>query len=153
MAKTFDPREAGFNAAEFRDAIRFAMTMGLPEDEQERVTFRWTPEKTYDVADPAGRPYSWTADPDTVVDRDDVRVPASIKFNSRGSAGMDGTPVGEIESSHIEVQLLDEDYALVEGADQILLDGSTYLVKYVKPPEGLFEVTTYTIFAVAEDEA
>jgi hypothetical protein len=153
MASTTDPRASGFDSAVFRDAIRFAMNMGLPDSTEERITFRWTTAKTFTTADSAGKPYRWNDTPSKTVAKDDVQVPAAIEFQSAGVGGTSRTVFGEIQNSKVKVTLLDEDYALVEGADLIILDGAKYIIDFVKPPDGLFDATIYTIFATAEDEA
>lgn len=148
-----DPRAAGFDEAQFRDGILFAMNLGLPEDESKRITFRWTKQKQYDIADPGGNPYNWASPPSKVVSHPDVLVPAAVKFSPRLSTGGDDGPFGQIDNPIIEVTLLDTDYSKVENADTIILDGSVYMIDFVKPPDGLFGVTIYTIYAHARDEA
>lgn len=153
MASTTDPRGSSFNADAFRSAIRFAMSMGLPEEESERITFRWRVERTYSNPDPTGRPFSFSEEPETVDEHDDVQVPAAVRFSSRATGGIAGTGLGEIDTPRVEVTLLDVDYALVETADIIVFDGSEYEINFVKPPDGLFDVTVYTLYATAVDEA
>lgn len=153
MAATTDPRGASFDAFGFRDAIRFAMNMGLPEDENERATFVWDKAISYDISDPAGNPYDYTKTPTKVISHDPVQIPVAVQFIQRASSGVTNTPFGEIDSPHVIVTALDEDYALVRGADKILFGEDVYVISFVKPPDGLFGVTVYTIFAAAEDEA
>lgn len=152
MASSTDPRAAGFNAVEFRDAIRFAMHMGLPESTVERATFQWTRLKTYEREDPSGQPYSWAAAPTTDVIHPDVQVPVAMEFQ-RYSSGEGQTSVGQFQTTSVVLTLLDEDYALVAGADKALLGDNTYTLEYVAPPLGLFEVTIYQLFMRAEDES
>lgn len=154
MASTSDARASGFDAATFRDSIQFAMNMGLPETASERCTFRWTPEKDYRIEDPGGNPYDFTATntPTNTVAPADVQVDAAVEFVSRSTLSQ-GTALGELNTPRATITLLDVDYALVEGADQVLLGGNTYDVDYVAPPVGLFEVTIYQIHCSAVDES
>lgn len=154
MDLSSDPRASSFSASEFRDSIRFAMNMGLPENEAERCTFRWTTERTYATADSGGNPYDFSAEPEETITRDDVLVPAAVEFSGGASGGStNGTGVGTFFPARATITLLDEDYALVEGADQVVLGGNTYRVKYVGPPLGLFDVTVYQVFAQAVSES
>lgn len=154
MDLSSDPRADAFSAAEFRDNIRFAMRMGLPETESERCTFRWTTERTYATADSGGNPYDFGAEPETTVTHADVLVPAAVEFSGGVSGGStNGTGVGTFFPTRATITLLDEDYAEVEGADIVLLGGNTYTVKYVGPPLGLFDVTVYQIFCQAASES
>lgn len=152
MATINDPRASGFNAAEFRDAIKFAMRMGLPESVNERATFRWSTEKTYGNADPSGQPYSWSTAPSDVESHPDVQIDVAVEFQ-RYSSGEGNTSVGQFQTTSVVLTVLDEDYALIEGADKVLLGGNVYTIEYVAPPFGLFEVTVYQIYLRAEDES
>jgi hypothetical protein len=152
MATSSDPRAAGFNAAEFRDAIKFAMHMGLPEDTNERATFQWTPQKTYSKTDAAGRPLSWTAAPLTTNEHEDVQIDVAVEFQ-RYTSGEGITSIGEFHATSAVLTVLDDDYAEVEGADKVLLGGNTYTIEYVAPPDGMFGVTVYQIYLRAEDES
>lgn len=152
MATINDPRAAGFNAEEFRDAIRFAMRMGLPEDESERATFKWTPQKTFAKTDAAGRPLDWTSTPLTESTHEDVQIDVAKEFQ-RYSSGEGITSLGEFHSTSVVLTILDEDYELVDGADKVELGGNTYTVEYVAPPDGMFEVTVYQVYLRAEDES
>lgn len=152
MAGTTDSRAAGFNAAAFRDAIRFAMNMGLPNATEERATFKWNTVRTYTTADPAGSPYDYTATPATSVAHADVAIPVAVEFSAR-PAGSRDTSVGQFDSSRAVITVLDEDYALIVGADQVLLGGNTYEIQFVGPPVALFDVTIYQIYCDARDES
>lgn len=152
MATVNDPRARSFDAARFRDGVKLAMKMGMPEQESEQATFRWTPENEYGSRDAAGRPYSWTAPPSSSVTHEDVIVDVAVEFQ-RYSSGEGNTSVGEFQTTSVVLTLLDVDYALVEGADKCLLGGNTYKIDYVAPPIGLFDVTVYQIYCRAEDES
>lgn len=140
----------GFNATAFRNIIRQTMLMGAPEDEALRATFKWTTQKTYTQAGPSGRPYDLHASPTTSTAHADVQIPVAIEF--KGGGGTD-TSVGQFQDANAEITVLDEDYELIEGADKLTLGGNTYIIDFVKPPDGLFGVTVFTIFAHAQDES
>lgn len=151
MAEVPDPTfGAGFNADEFRAAIRNAMIMGLPDAESARATFRWKPSRNYSVADSGGNPYDYTAEPEDEDAPDDVQVPVAVRFYP--TTVINGTAMGNFDNPHVEITVLDEDYVEIEGADEVLLGGDTYQIRYVGPPQGLFTVTVYTIWAQALDE-
>jgi hypothetical protein len=152
MAQTTDPRAAGFNAAQFRDAIKFAMNMGLPNTVSERATFRWIPDYTYSEADPGGTPYDLDAVPTATDAPEDVQVDCAVEFVSRASAS-GGTAVGDFDVARAIITVLDTDYASIEGCNQVVLGGDTYDVDFVAPPMGLFEVTIYQIYCTAVDES
>lgn len=143
---------ADFDATAFRDAIRNTMVMGLPNATSEKATFRWTTQKTYAVDDPAGKPYSWTAAPATTTTHADVQVPVAWEFSARPASSLD-TTIGQFDASRVEITILDVDYEDVEGADQIIMGGNTYNLEFVAPPQGLFEVTVYKLYAIAQDES
>lgn len=150
MASTTDPRAAGFNADVFRDAIRFAMNMGLPNAEEERVTFLWDIERSYENPDPSGNPYNFNETPTRRIVRDPVQLAAAVEFRSDAT---DGTSLGPIENPHIIVTLLDEEWEQVKDASRIKLNEATYIVKFTAPPMGMFDATVYQMYAEAEDES
>lgn len=140
-----------FNAAVFRTNIKAAMQMGAPTATQDRVTFRWTSEKTYAFDDAANHPYSWTATPQTTTSHADVKVDVAVEFP--GTDPHEFTSVGEINATKIIVTVLDEDYDDIQGADVIVYGQRTFNIDFVAPPLGLFEVTVYQIYASSEDLA
>ena len=141
-----------FDAGAFRTAIRDAMNMGLPANVSERATFKWNVERTFNTADPAGNPYDWGTTPATTTTHPDVQIPVAVEYTSRASES-GANAIGQFDPSRVTLTILDEDYALVEGANEVLLGGNSYLVRYVAPPLGLFEVTVYQVFAEARDES
>lgn len=141
-----------FDGAVFREAIRNTMKMGLPEDEAERVTFRWTPDRTYANGDSAGNPWSWDDTPATEDAPADVQVAAAVEFSARPAGSVD-TVMGQFDTSRVAVTLLDEDFELIRGADLMIFDGAIYEVQFIAPPVGLFDVTVYTIYGEARDES
>ena len=157
MATTTDSRASGFSAAAFKDAIRFAMNMGLPDTASERITFRWTPASTYTTSSPGGNPYDLTDTPTSTDSAADVLVDAAVEFVSRASLG-ETTSIGSFENPRLIVTLLDDEYATITDAtlglpDQVLVGGNSYNIDFVAPPIGLFSVTVYQIHATAADES
>lgn len=152
MAQVTNPAFAGFDAAAFRLAIRSTMTMAAPNATADRATFRWSPIKTFSPQDPAHNPYSFTEAPVTNVTHIDVKVPVAVEFSAPRLAAHE-TPLGEFDTARAIITILDDDYALVAGADLVLLGQNTYEIEFVAPPIGLFDVTVYQIYAVARDES
>jgi len=157
MATTTDPRSNAFSAAKFKDAIRFAMNMGLPDTAAERVTFRWKPEKTFTTNSPTGNPYDLTDAPTATDSAADVLVNAAVEFVTRASLG-ETTTIGSFENPRLVVTLLDDEFVTITDAtlglpNQVLVGGNTYNIDFVAPPIGLFSVTVYQIHATAVDES
>lgn len=152
MASTTDPRGSNFPSAQFRDAIKFAMNMGLPNTVSERATFRWKVESTYSEADPGGTPYDLTAAPTSTDAPADVRIDCAVEFVSTTNAS-GGTAVGDFDVARVVLTVLDTDFVLIDGADQVLLGQNIYDINFVAPPMGLFDVTIYQIYATAVDES
>lgn len=153
MATVTDPNfGGGFDADEFRTQIRNTMIMGLPEDELERPTFRWSVRRSYAIKDGGGNPYNFSSVPESVEEHEDVQVPVAVEFAAR-STFASNLPTGQVENSKIIITILDVDYALVDTADQIVCNGDTYNIDFVAPSTGLFSVTVYEIHATAVDES
>ena len=159
--ETGDPRQGAFNAAEFRSAIRFAMQMGTPETQSDRVSFQWADENTYTFSDTKGNPYDWTDSPTTTTSAVDVPISLTVAaavefFDAKSSSGE--TAMGDFDIGTLRITLLDVDYASIIDQnlglpDTVIVDGNTYTVDYFGPPVGLFDVTVYTAFASARDES
>lgn len=143
---------AGFDAAKFRDAIRNTMVMGMANTAADEATFRWTTKNNYAPESPLHDPYTWTQATTSSVSHPDVVVPVAVEFSARPSASLE-TAVGEFDVSRAIITLLDVDYALIEGADLVVLGGNTYIIEFVAPPMGLFDVDVYQIYAAARDES
>lgn len=155
MARLTDPRAAGFDPAAFRDGIKFAMRMGAPDAANERVTFRWLDQPAYTTHDPAGRSYDWTTPPTSTVTVADLQLDCAVELLG-GPSGE--TNIGTFDANKMVITLLDDDYEalIAHGArlpDVVLAGGNTYLVQYLAPPVGLFDVTVYRLFTESRDES
>lgn len=144
---------AGFDAEEFRSAIRNAMIMGMPSNPMEQVTFRWRHRQTFETQDNTSNPYDWTDTPitDDSDEFPDVTLPVACEFVSRASLSA-GTPLGEIDTPKVILTLLDDEYEQVKGASFVIIAGATYEINYTAPPMGLFDVSVYEMYCTAQDE-
>lgn len=158
MASSSDPRAANFNAALFRDAVKFAMKMGAPEDENLRATFIWRTEKTFSKTDSSGKP--WLKNAPVLLNNtpDPVLIDVAVTFIPRTTLS-GGTPVGQFDTPRAIITVLDDDYALISDENGVVLPSevklgeNTYTIDYVEPPVGLFSVTVYQIHCSARDES
>jgi hypothetical protein len=141
--------DAGFNAAEFRDAIHLAMNMGAAPDESEQLTFHFESSLTYNVpADGALVPFDPTATV-TRVTPTPVRVPCAVEyFDSENQP----TAFGLMAPTRIAVTLLDEDYDRIKNAVYVVAHGDVYDYRRTEPPSGLFDVGLYTMHFTARGE-
>lgn len=158
---TGDTRQGPFDSTKFRDAIGFAMKMGLPGTASERVTFQWDPSNTYAAADQKGNPYDWTSSPTASVTAADLvaslALPAAVEYTDSKSSSGD-TTIGDFDKGRIKITILDTQYALITDGDlglpdSVLVDGNTYNVDYFIPPTALFDVTVYSLYCTARDES
>lgn len=152
----------GFDEATFRTAIENTMLMGIPENEDQRLTFWWARDREFSPDDPAGNPYDWTAPP--VVDDpgnpvlpdaggdQGLSVPYALEFSAR-PAGSSNTVFGEIDSSRAIVSMADTDYAQINTADYATIGNTRYRIQFTGPPVGLFGYTLHTLYLEAEDSA
>lgn len=141
-----------FDAGTFRDSIRFAMTMGAPNAVNDRATFIFPKTRTFPTGtslDSEGEPFDPTIAP-VIVQPPSVQVPIAFEFKKEASP--EEVPVGSFRNTRIEITILDEDYETIKEAEEVMLGGDTYLIAYVKPPLGLFDVTIYQMIAYARDE-
>lgn len=156
MAGT-DPR---FNATQFRDAIRFAMTMGFPAETSKQITWQWDTAREFSRPDSGGFPLEWTAaNVESFSDVSDIIVDCAVEYTAVGGASrVAGTELGIMDVSNAKVTLLDVDYDVLLGhgggvfPNKASVDGNIYEVQFIAPPFGLFEVTVYSVALQAIDE-
>lgn len=157
---------ADFPQAEFEDATRQTMKMGMPENDDEKLKWWWRRDKTYSPDDFAEEPYDWTAPPVTdepgnpdLADTDDgsdqyLIVDYAIEFSSR-PAGSVMTVLGEIDNSRAVITLLESDFLRVSDppADYATIGDTEYRVQFDSPAMGLFGATVRQVILEAVDES
>lgn len=157
--------DSGFSAAAFREAIEFAMVMGLPQSEDERATFHFKPDTTAyyrngerlypdgtDSNEPRTDKNGNPLDSTIRVKQEapePVRVPVAVEFNPTNT---DERPVGAFRNTRVRITALDEHWPDIKDAIEVELGGDMYVISYHHPPVGLFEVTVYTMECVARSE-
>lgn len=144
------PVPAAFDRTKVREALLFAMRMGMPNAVNERVTFKWNNAKTFSSEDPAGRPYSWAATPDTEVTTGDVQIECAVEFQSR-PAGSRDTPFGQFDTSRGIITMMGEEYDLIKTADYCTINQSDYDISFPGPVIGLFDLDVVQLYLEARD--
>jgi hypothetical protein len=148
-----------FDAAGFRTQIKLAMGMGMPDDPAQRLTWHWNTADTYTAADPANEPYDWTETPTTSVPGNPsaptgvLQVDYALQFTPGRNTEGTGTDLGNFDVTRAVVTLLDVDYDQIKDADYASIGDTIYDINFSAPPEGLFDVTVYTIYLHARDAA
>lgn len=142
----------GFDAAVFREAIKNTMQMGTTTDTLDRVTFQWNPDVDYEIEDPAGNTYDFSATPITYDVQTEIQVDVAMEFIPRSTLSA-GNAVAGFDTPRLRLTLLDVDWDLVIGADTVIAGGNTYRVKYVQPPIALFSVDVWVVECIAFDES
>lgn len=142
-------RNSGFNANEFRSAIRFVQTMAAPPEVTDQATFYGESTLVYTGSvDDEAVPF----DPTSTVVREPapgVRVPCGIEYlDAEGQP----VPFGFVTASRLAITLLDQEYMKVRDASYVVVAGEKYLYRRTEPPTGLFDVGLYTMHFTAENE-
>lgn len=149
---------ADFDAAGFRNAIRFAMEMGLNPDPSRRPTFiRKSSSRVYKKnsvvistprLDRDGRPL----DPEVEVVRPaDVEVSVDCAIEVQ-RADAEELPVGTFRPTKVVATLLDDQYEEVKDCREMLYNGDRYVYGYEPESNGLFDVGVYTIIFYAVED-
>lgn len=141
-----------FDPDQFRADIRAAMLMGTPADVALRPTFRFADTSVYDNADRTGKPWDWS---DAPAPTSPVRpVERQVLCAVETDAGpVVFTGLGQFDADRATLTLLDEEFEQVKGFVDVKLGGNVYLYSKTLPPNGLHEVTVYTVLVTAEDES
>lgn len=131
---------SGFDSAGFRAAIRFAMTMGAPPVTADKATFRFRKTRSFPTGtrlDQEGNPLDPTIAVTVVEPTPVVLDNVAVEFQT---ADPQELPVGNFRPTKAVLTLLDEEWATVDEAIEVQLGGDTYVIGYVHPPLGLFDV-------------
>lgn len=142
----------GFSAEAFRNGIRVAMNMGLAEPPDAPV-FHFPSVRSNSLgapADQAGLPFDPDIDVDTTPTQAPVSVPCALEFFD--SNGQPARGFGTIHPTRVEVTLLDEDHAQVEGCSHVVISGETYHYRQTIPQVGLFDVEVFQMMFTVDSE-
>lgn len=151
-----------FPEDEFRQAIRDAMLMGMPDNPAERLRWRWDRNRGYVVADRIDVPYDLDATAvsdvpgNTVEDPDDDGLVVDYAVEAMDpTSGEVTTALGIMNAERLKVTLFDVDYEKIKDADYAEITTGTNVIRYEisgqAPPYGLFAVTMHDIFLQAAD--
>jgi hypothetical protein len=146
---------AGFDAAAFRQGIRTAMTLGLPVQPERQPQFVKvaTPVLSGDI-DVDGVPWDLTTSM-AAAGETKTRVLCVIQEHERSEATKS---FGLLQPGYIEVTLLDEEYAQIQGFDYVNLWPTTnldapvrYLYRRVLMQPNLDSVGVWILECATED--
>jgi hypothetical protein len=143
---------AQFPEAEFRDAIRQTMLMGMPESDAEKLVWHWDRQKTWEPQSPSGHPYNLNATPvtdlpgSTAQDPEDDGLIVDYILEDNNTEQTDTTQLGLIDFGKIKITIFDTDWERVKTADYATIGDTRYQIDTTAPPEALFGVTMHTIF-------
>lgn len=148
--------DPNFDPNGFRASIKATMQMGMPLDPAERLVWHFREIKSYTTQDPALKPYDWTAapqlnipsDPDTPAGQRIVDY--ALEF-ARGTGAE--TEVGSFDTTRLIVTLLDLDFEQIQHAEYATIGRVHYDIDFTGPPQGLFDVTVYSVYLTARDQA
>lgn len=151
---------ADFDNEGFRQAIKFAMQMGLNPDASRRPIFlkkAATPRvylKDGEVVptprmDRDGRPL----DPEievVIAPDQEISVDCAVEVDR---ADADELPVGNFRPTKVTITLLDREYLVVKDCRELIYNGDRYMFGYEPESTGLFEVGVYTMIFYGKDES
>lgn len=147
-----DPTGA-FDPDEFREGIRAAMLMGLPEPEDLRPTFLFPASPVHDAADPGNRPWDFNQPkaPESEPAPDPVQVICGIEVDPGQRAY---TSVGKFEARRATLTFFEDEWEAVNTPapfQKVLLGLKPYKRGAELEPGGLFDVTIRRVEVIAED--
>lgn len=158
---------ADFDNEGFRQAIKFAMQMGVnPDASRTTIFIKKGTGQTYwkngvqllttPRLDRDGRPFDpevevrRSADTQIRVGTGEGEVDVAIEVER---ADAEELPVGNFRPTKVVVTALDVDYAVIKDCRELLYNGDRYMFGYEPESTGLFEVGVYTMIFYALDES
>jgi hypothetical protein len=153
MGAVTDPAfGSDFDGDAFRAAIVSTMQMGMANGDQV-ATFYWEEEYEYEYASDDRTPYDLSATPTEVIQAPKTAtIPVAVEFVSRATGGLGGA-VGHIENPRVVLTVVDTYISDIAGATGVIFDDAKYMINYMAPTLGLFDVNIYEIHCTAFDEA
>lgn len=142
---------AGFDRASILAGLRKAMEFGEPTRGEDRATFYKVVTTTGTGVEPYDEDYV-PFDPavERTVKPTAIQVPCGVEYVDKP----DQTETfGTVQSSHVKLTLLDDDYQQVKGFAYVALGGIKYDYDKTEPPEALGSLDIWTVHVVSEDEA
>lgn len=147
-----------FPEALFRQSIRDAMLMGMPELVEDRLTWFWRRAQTFTPDDLAGDPLDWSSAPVTddpgnpAGDPDDDGVVVDYALESLANPEA-VTVIGDLNLQNVKVTVFDVDYEQIRTADYAQLRDIVYQIRFEAPATPLFGVTMHDIYLEAQEQA
>lgn len=140
---------SGFDAEDFRNNIRIAMTVGLPPDTSDQPLFVFpSAVANTEPADDEDVPFDSAARP-TVTTPTSKQVPCAIEYvDAAGKV----ENFGVIVPSKVMLTLLDEDYEQIKGFSYVVIGGDRFYYSKTETPLGLDSVGIWIVHATAEDD-
>lgn len=143
------PTPAGFDAAKVVAGLHKAMAFGAPSLLGDRATFVMPSEAVYsDPRDDDNVPFSVAVRPVRPPAVSHV-VPCAIEYYD-AAGKMEN--FGLISPSRVQITLLADDFALVEGFEYAVIGGLKYLYRKTEPPVALGSIDVWTVWCQAEDD-
>lgn len=147
-----DP-EGAFDADGFREGIRSAMLMGLPQDESLRPRFKFPVTTVNASADPGNRPFDFNQpkDPSSQEPAEPLLVLCGIEVEDEQRAY---TNAGKFEARRAVLTFFEDEWVAVNEPvpfHQVLIGAKPYRRGATLEPAGLFEVTIQRVEVIAED--
>lgn len=140
----------GFVDDQFRNPILSVMEMATPNQVKDRPTFIWDNEVEFAEVDSGGIPYDFNAAPIKAKQGKQVQALCVVEYVDRNG---NDTPMGHFEHPRAMLTMLDVEYAKIEGASKVVLNGSIYTIDKKPPLVAMFGVDVYFLSCQAEDES
>jgi hypothetical protein len=141
--------DPNFDEQGFRDGIHFAMSLGLPVDDEDRPSFHFPDTSSVgSPVDDEGIPFDPNARP--VVTRGQVvKVPCAIEYvDAPGQV----ESWGIIYPSKVVLTFLGEDFELIRGFDYVVIGGNRYNYRSTRSPVAMDVVPVWQVECTAEDQ-
>lgn len=141
------PNPPGFVPADVMAGLRTAMKFGEPNRAGDKATFHWSVRSDAAGADEDGIPFNPTAVPQRT--KRSRTVACAVEFFPAG----DRTErFGVVQSSRVELTILDPEFQQVKDFEYVVWGGDKY-IRRSGTVDGLGSIDVHTVLCIAEDEA
>lgn len=140
-----------FDADAFRDGIRQAMVMSLPNSVSAQPKFYFPDGRTAEYVDESGSPFNWG---DTATQGTAPKAPIQVTclINPRDKPMATESSIGPFRIEQADLYFFEDEWAKVSEYDRVMINGEMYHRTETLIPVTLFDATLQVTSIEVDDK-
>ena len=141
---------ADFDSDGFREGIRAAMLMSMPNAVAAQPLFHFQDLRAVDIVDSGGEPFDWSATPTGTPPRSSRRVTCLIDPHTKPMPTE--TTIGPFRLDRANLYFFEDEWAQIQDFVSVDIDQITYDRTELLQPITLFDVTLRSVTVQSQDK-